>query len=386
MVRRIDSAVGDLNETLEELGMAENTLVVFTSDNGPHQEAYLKGEGWESDSYSPQAFQSYGPYDGTKRDCWEGGIRMPTLAWWKGRIDANRIDSTPSQFHDWMATFCDIADIPAPARCDGVSLMPTLARSGQQSPSTVYVEYVNESKTPGYSDFSATHQQRERKQMQVIRLAGRDGVLYKGVRYDIQSAQDDFEIYNVESDAEEAKNLAGTSAAMQQLQKEMKAKVLQIRYPIETAKRPYDHALVPAIEIPAADEALARFRIRRTDLPTGVNYVSTMASDAQAITASIATDAVKQAYTFVAPAAGLYEIKGGVTVSQDGQYTIQADSDSACFMRLHESHAIDIRQRDGGQASSSKRSLSRGWHPVTLLVRVEKAGAKVTWTVQQSGP
>ena len=272
MVRRIDSAVGDLNETIEELGLAENTLVIFTSDNGPHHESYIKENKLRRGQYSPEAFQSYGPFDGTKRDCWEGGIRMPTLACWKGKIEKGRIDSTPSQFHDWMATFCDVAGVPSPARCDGVSLKPTLIGAGEQTPSTVYIEYVSKARTMKYKDFLPKHRGRFRKQMQVVRMPGGDGVWYKGIRVDIKSADDDFEIYDIENDVNEANDLANTTAEMKQLQKKMKSHVLQIRTVNKSAPRPYDGAMIPS-----TSEQDPAFSLRRVPLPS-VNYVASVGS------------------------------------------------------------------------------------------------------------
>ncbi|WP_236620994.1 sulfatase-like hydrolase/transferase [Rhodopirellula sallentina] len=373
MVRRIDNAVGDLNETLEDLGLAEDTLVIFTSDNGPHHEAYFKGESWGASSYSPQAFQSYGPYDGTKRDCWEGGIRMPTLAWWKGTVAANRIDSTPSQFHDWMATLCDVAGVPAPARCDGVSLLPTLTGEGEQAESLVYIEYQNGSKTADYKDFLASRRDRPRKEMQVIRMDGSDGKSYKGVRYNIKSADDDFEIYDVESDVDEASNLAGTSEAVKQLQSRMKAKVLQVHSPNESAIRPYDKAAIPASE-----QAPAGYQVHRFALPGNVSYVPTATGESDPVSSDVIEDAQGK-QTFTAPGPGIYEIRGAMALDEVGTYAIHVESESACFMRLHESHAIDLQE--SGQATSAKRILAAGKHPIVLTIRVEKQGAKTTWTI-----
>lgn len=79
-VRRIDDAVGDLMKLLKDLKIEENTLVVFSSDNGPSIESYL------STPFRANFFESFGPFDGIKRDCWEGGLRMPAIANWKGHI------------------------------------------------------------------------------------------------------------------------------------------------------------------------------------------------------------------------------------------------------------------------------------------------------------
>ena len=375
MVRRIDSAVADLNTTLTQLGIAENTLVVFTSDNGPHQEAYLAGESWGSASYSPEAFQSYGPFDGIKRDCWEGGIRMPSLAWWPGTIHENRIDSTPSQFHDWMATFCELAQIPAPARCDGVSVVPTLIGKGEQLESTVYIEYENNGKTPGFEDFLKTRRNKKRKEMQVIRVKGGDGKSYKGVRYNIESATDKFEIYDVDNDPKEAMDLAGTSPAMQDLQLQMQARVLQVRSPNDSAKRPYDKALIPSVVVQP------RLSVRRIELPEKVDYVPSLQAQAAELMSDAGIESGDGQFSFVAPTEGVFEIRGSFDVVEAGAHTIDVQSDAACFMRLHASHAIDLQK--AGKQSSSERMLAEGSHPFKITIRVEEVGSKTIWTLRK---
>ncbi len=82
-VRRIDAGVGDVLQLLTDLKIDNNTLVVFTSDNGPSIESYIEGE-----PYEPTFFRGYGPFDGIKRDTWEGGMREPTLARWPAMIPA----------------------------------------------------------------------------------------------------------------------------------------------------------------------------------------------------------------------------------------------------------------------------------------------------------
>ena len=127
-VRRIDDAVGDLKQLLQDLAIDTNTLVVFTSDNGPTTEDYLT----LTPRYAANFFDTFGPMDGVKRDTWEGGIRMPTIVRWPGTIPAGAISNTPSQFQDWMPTFTELAGLPGPARSDGVSLVPTL--TGHRDP------------------------------------------------------------------------------------------------------------------------------------------------------------------------------------------------------------------------------------------------------------
>ena len=379
MVRRIDSAIGDLNQTLKELGIAENTLVIFTSDNGPHHESYIDGKRFNIGKYSPQAFQSYGPFDGTKRDCWEGGIRMPTLACWKGKIEKGRIDSTPSQFHDWMATFCDVAGIPAPARCDGVSLKPTLIGAGKQSPSTVYIEYVNKFRTMKYKDFSPNHRGRFRKQMQVVRMPGEDGVWYKGIRVDIKSAGDDFEIYDIENDVDEANDLADTNAEMQRLQSKMKAHVLQIRRANKSAPRPYDDEMIPS----TSENGLG-FSLRRISLPS-VSYVPSVERGEMVTNPKMTIGEANDWVEFTAEEPGIYELRGSLTASTDGMHSLKLETSAAAFVRLHAAHAIDVLAPNVSSEHVVARNLAAGNHPVKVTVGVENANESVRLSLIKKG-
>jgi arylsulfatase A-like enzyme len=247
-VRRIDFAVGDVLQLLKDLQIDDNTLVVFTSDNGPSIESYLPKE-----PYAPTFFRGYGPFDGIKRDTLEGGEREPTLVRWPRGIPAGREISEPSGQWDWLATFAELAGVPAPAASDGVSLVPSLTGRGPQKPGTVYVEYFESGKTPQFQDFAPNHRGRTRQQMQTVYCDG-----YKGLRYDVKSAADDFEIYDLGKDPQESRNLAG-DPKFAALQTAMKARVLQVRKPDPSAKRPYDDALVPAVaEEPETEPGLTR--------------------------------------------------------------------------------------------------------------------------------
>lgn len=200
-VRRIDDGVGDLLQELKDLQIDNNTLVVFTSDNGPSQESYLP------ENNEANFFRSFGPFDGIKRDVWEGGIRVGAIVRWPGVIAAGRVSQNPSAFWDWLPTFADVAGLPAPVRSDGVSLLPTLRGTGGQDPSRLYFEYFVDGKTPAYPQFAAAHQGRVRQQMQALRLGD-----YMGVRTNIARHSDPFEIYNVVKDPEEIHNLGNDPA------------------------------------------------------------------------------------------------------------------------------------------------------------------------------
>lgn len=352
LVRRIDDCVGDLLKTLEDLGIAENTLVVFTSDNGPHHESYLQGKNYDANS-----FQSYGKFDGTKRDSWEGGIRVPTLAWWPGAISAESVDHTPSQFHDWMATFAELGGVVAPARADGVSLLPILTGEGTRRPGTVYVEYFNGGSTKPYDDFAPRRHGAKRNQAQAVFVDR-----YKGVRVDIESHEDPFEIYDLTADPGERNDLAGTSPEVDELQQKMKDRVLQIRMPNESAPRPYDDEFVPPVDVSPRTNGL------RLDQFTGdfphVPNLDGVTPDASFITLSPPTGSA-QSDRFDAGV-----LRGWLRIDEPGEYTFHVRSKHGAFLRIHEAAVVDGDFGVGEDDTvTGTIRLDQGYHPVRLTFR-----------------
>jgi len=124
MITRLDSYVGRLLEQLRQLDLAERTLVIFTSDNGPHNES----------SHNLDRFQPSGPFRGIKRSLTDGGIRVPTIAWWPGRITAGRVSGHVAYFGDWFATACELAGTPTPAGLDSISFVPELLADRRPQP------------------------------------------------------------------------------------------------------------------------------------------------------------------------------------------------------------------------------------------------------------
>ncbi len=116
MITRMDGDIGRLLARLEELDLDEKTLVMFTSDNGPHREG----------GADPDFFQSNGPLRGIKRDLYEGGIRVPLIARWPGKITAGTGTDHISAFWDFLPTCCDIVGAAPPEEIDGFSMLPTL--------------------------------------------------------------------------------------------------------------------------------------------------------------------------------------------------------------------------------------------------------------------
>ena len=132
MMKHLDESVGKILNRLRELGLDKNTLVIFSSDNGPHYEG----------GHHPENFDSNGPLRGGKRDLYEGGIRVPMLAWWPDKIPAGSTSELISAFWDLPVTACEIANCGSLPAADGVSLLPTLTGSGtQQQHEYLYWEF-----------------------------------------------------------------------------------------------------------------------------------------------------------------------------------------------------------------------------------------------------
>jgi arylsulfatase A-like enzyme len=116
MITRLDGYVGRMLDNLRLLSLEKNTLVIFTSDNGPHNES----------SHNLSRFQPSGPFSGIKRSLTDGGIRVPTIAWWPGRVKAGSESAHVGYFGDWMATAAELAGTKPPENIDSISFAPTL--------------------------------------------------------------------------------------------------------------------------------------------------------------------------------------------------------------------------------------------------------------------
>jgi len=132
MVTLLDKQVGEVLAKLKELGLDKNTIVMFTSDNGPHLEG----------GADPDYFDSNGPLKGYKRDLYEGGIRVPMLAWWPDKIEAGSKSNHVSAFWDIMPTVAELVGVEAPESIDGISFLPSLLnKEGQKVHEYLYWEF-----------------------------------------------------------------------------------------------------------------------------------------------------------------------------------------------------------------------------------------------------
>jgi arylsulfatase A-like enzyme len=175
MVHRMDMYVGQILSTLEELGIAENTIVMFTSDNGPHREG----------GADPDFFNSSGGLRGIKRDLYEGGIRVPFIVSWPGTIKAGRETDHISAFWDMLPTLADITGFKSPVT-DGISFFPVLLGNEQSTHDLLYWEF------------------HERGGKQAILKDG-----WKAIRLNVGKDPDGpLELYNLENDPTETNNVA----------------------------------------------------------------------------------------------------------------------------------------------------------------------------------
>ncbi|MBI3948112.1 MAG: arylsulfatase [Armatimonadetes bacterium] len=172
MITRLDADVGRILALLKELGIDEDTLLIFTSDNGPHAEG----------GSDPAFFRSSGPLRGIKGDLYEGGIRVPLLLRWPGTVRPRRVSDRPSALWDFLATAAEIAGARQPEATDGISLLPTLLSRPQPAHPYLYWE---------------SH---ERGFQQAVRLGD-----WKAVR---RGADAPVELYDLSHDLGERENVA----------------------------------------------------------------------------------------------------------------------------------------------------------------------------------
>lgn len=187
MVTALDAYVGDIVATLEEKGIADNTLIIFTSDNGPHDE----GGG------DPKFFQASEPYKGMKRDLYDGGIHVPMIVNWPQAITKPRVDDTPWAFADVLPTFAQIAGVSLNAvpriKTNGVSIHGLLQDDPMGLPErTLYWEFGKQAGDPNSGVIGEVFQ------------AARRGP-WKAVRYGKDAR---VELYHIEKDAGESDELS----------------------------------------------------------------------------------------------------------------------------------------------------------------------------------
>ena len=201
MITRMDADIGKLFARLRALGLDKKTLVLFSSDNGPHKEG----------GADPEFFNSNGALRGQKRDLYEGGIRVPLIARWPGRIAAGSGTNHVCAFWDLMPTFCDLAAVTPPENTDGISFLPTLLGEPARQEEHPYL----------YWEF---HEQGKK---QAVRMGD-----WKAVRLNVAKNPDGpIELYNLKDDLSEEHNVADQNAEI----------VRQMAEIMKTARTPAEH-------------------------------------------------------------------------------------------------------------------------------------------------
>jgi arylsulfatase A-like enzyme len=180
MISHLDEQVGEIIIKLKELGLYENTLIIFSSDNGP---TYAGG-------VDPLYFASAKPFKGEygwgKGFVNEGGIRVPMIASWPGKIAANSTSELISSFYDILPTFCELTNSPLPDSIDGISIVPTLlGHDNQEKHNFLFWDY------PEYGG------------QQAVRMGQ-----WKGIRKNIKKGNLEIELYNLSTDIQELNNVA----------------------------------------------------------------------------------------------------------------------------------------------------------------------------------
>lgn len=191
MVSRMDRDIGRLFAKLKELRIDENTVVFFTSDNGPHKEG----------GADPEFFDSNGTLSGIKRDLYEGGIRVPTIARWPDKIKPGSVSDHISAFWDFLPTACELAGVNAPNGIDGISYLPELLGKKQKQHEYLYWEFFsyNWRWKPG-----SKTRWRNRFESQAVRMGD-----WKGIRLNVYKKPDGpIELYNLKDDIGEKHNIA----------------------------------------------------------------------------------------------------------------------------------------------------------------------------------
>ena len=179
MMRNIDNSMGMIFAKLKDLGLDNRTLVIFCSDNGPHQEG----------GHVMEFFNSNGDWRGMKRDMYDGGVRTPFIARWPGVIKPNSVSGHIAAFWDVLPTFCDIAGVNKPDDTDGISFLPAMLGNKQ-------------TKTHDYLYWEFFEQ------------GGKQAILkgdWKAIRLNVRgkAEQQVTELYNLKNDPAETKNIAG---------------------------------------------------------------------------------------------------------------------------------------------------------------------------------
>lgn len=373
-VRRLDDAMGDLLHFLKVRGLENDTFFIFTSDNGPAGE-YLSPAGI---NWVDGQFDSNGPHKGMKRWSYEGGLREPTFAVWPGVIpaatDTPRRVAHPFQFPAWMATLADVAGLPQPAHCDGVSILPALTENGTQLTARIYTEYQDGGSGQGFG-FE-----------QMVRDG--DYVLIRN-----KGKGDTVELYNVVTDPSQTTNLAADSAYADRV-RWMRNLLLQCRIPI--AKVPEACGALGAYAVNNSSDAYITASHTPGNTPHGLDSLAIPASplkgdlpktEVRLYQKGAATWPWVPNFRTLLPEAGFLvstlseiadrlpasepfglSLKGWIECATETDLAITATGAGGCQLWLHEAHVLEYEAGDCTSGRTTTYKLAAGRHPYKLYL------------------
>ncbi|WP_339925641.1 arylsulfatase [uncultured Cyclobacterium sp.] len=206
MVTLLDDHVGQIVSKLEELSILDNTIIIFTSDNGPHLEG----------GADPDFFNSNGPFQGYKRDLLEGGIHVPMILSWPAQVKKGSQSDHISAFWDILPTFSEIVGVGTAGALDGISFLPTLlGKEAQPTHSHLYWEF------------------HEKGGKQAVRKGK-----WKGIKLDVFKGNETIQLYDLDQDPGETRDLA---ADFPEVVEELKS--LMQRSRTEDAEWPFEETI-----------------------------------------------------------------------------------------------------------------------------------------------
>lgn len=401
MIRRVDDAMGDILKTLKDLKIDDSTVVIFTSDNGPHNEAGNDAAArapytTASPAQDPSFFKSYGMMDGIKRDCLEAGLRVPAIVRWPGKIKKNSQSTAPSQFQDWMPTLAEMAGAEAPSRSDGVSILPTLTGAGTQREGQVYCEYSFAGTSANYADFEASHKGLTRANQLVVWVDGYKG-LARGLAENSKFSGPNavvFEIYDTLKDPQEKKNLAGTPGFGDEMQQRFRDKALRSRRAFDgKAPSSYSQGLdfsqklffeknpVPAIGDSAGGAAL-KLEFKMFASPKAFPYVPDFrqtrlrqVGNTGKIERAAGENLLPQEFISGRGARGIL-LEGTIDVPAAGNYVFTLQTDSAAGSKAFV-HLYDIQLVDADKLYVSGTEATSGMNGGTEKANAERAAVNL---------
>lgn len=371
MVRRMDEAVADLRQLLADLGMAQDTLIIFTSDNGTHNEAGSGG----TIANDAEFFKSAGPFDDVKRGLLEGGVRVPALVTWPAGIPAGRASDHANTSVDWLPTLCELAGVPAPGHTDGISLVPLLrGQSGQGEHTRIYHEFQDDATTTAIIDAVLTRKGYTTGQNRGFQQSVRSGS-FKALRYQTSAQTTPVRLHEVSLDPYESTNRAGDNGV---LAAALRNEMIRMRAPHPTWPSVLDGVNAPAL----------------TDVTAGSPGLT--ATIHEGATPWVAAPGALSAGNTTSSSGFAPDLHGGTTaatvvfrglieVPAAGQWTFAVRSDSGAVLRIHDAIVVeDDFARTGAMVEGTKR-LAAGLHPVTLIHRRPQGVAPVL-EVEWQGP